>query len=705
MERASRRSFEKWGMTMSERNPYELEKIPDFAMQPAREETDTFDPELYERLLAGLEWFEPAKDAEENQKSSSSQEREPEAVAIAPPPAVAAAAPLPQVGTAPSVSIEEAAPLPSVEKIEEKPEVVPEPVLSGESPAIRGEVVPVGEGVVVDRLQLVEMVPCKPVMIRVEEDILVPDVKPDLESILSMDGALQFTERDGKISGDLILQTLYVPQGKGAEQTVVDMESRIAFRQETSLVVGAESAAAGGAGCLGVKADARIESLEHSVVNERKYRVKAVISVEGRRYQRRELELFGGLKDDDVQLLQETMTVTDVALRKSEPLELEEELPLSDSFPEPETILRCDVTLVENHKQINRDKAVVSGTVYYTIMYLPRTEAQTAKGNEPAAKGPNAADEPILFQTKSEFTQFVPLGRKGDADMGRGSQTETPSGRLFFRVQKASAEPKESDGGIKNSIHVKVEGETFLELYREVERRVVTDAYHHQKELAFDTETVELMQLSPCGIGETTVREVIGIPEQISGVKSLTFLSGALKNVNSHIEGGKNVVEGQVEAHFVCLSDDEKPTPFDMVRQIPFRAALDLPVGMSGSAGTAAAAASPLIAAPLPDNEVILRELRYDRLNDRQIEVNASVQVNGAVIRKKQCPLIHNVGFVEETGPQQERPGLVLYIARRGDTLWKIARKYRTTMEAVAKINGIEAGAPLEAGTKLLIVK
>ncbi|MBQ6949099.1 MAG: DUF3794 domain-containing protein, partial [Firmicutes bacterium] len=460
-----------------------------------------------------------------------------------------------------------------------------------------------------------------------------------------------------------------------ADRAIVDMESRIAFRQEMPLD--------GEVNRLGVRVDARIESLEHSVINERKYRVKAVVSAGGRRYRQRTLELFDGLKEDEVQLLQETMAVTDVALRKREPLELEEELPLADSFPEPEKILRCDVALVENHKQINRDKAVVSGTAYYTILYLPKNEENDG--------------EPVLFQTKSEFTQFVPLGSRSEG--GRKNDGET--GRVFFRVQKASAESKESDSGIKNTIRVKVEGETFLELYREIERRVVTDAYHHQKELAFDTEMVELMQLNPCGIGETTVREVIGIPEQIGGIKSVAFLSGTLKHVGSKVEGGKNVVEGQVEAHFVCLSDGEKTIPFDVTRSIPFRVSMDLPPAATASPTASLA----LAAAPLPDNDVILKELRYDRLNDRQIEVNATIQVNGAVIRKKPCPLIRNVGFVEETGSQQERPGLVLYVARPGDTLWTIARRYRTTIDAVAKINQIETGAPLEAGTKLLIVK
>ena len=711
MGRTARRSFVKWGMTMSERNPYEFEKIPDFAMQPAREDADGFDPELYERLLAGLVELEPKEEAlsvEAELQTEPAVETvlqteptvQPATVATAPPaePATAATAPPQAAAELPPAEIStSAAELPPAET-----STSAAPLPPAETPAIRGEVIPVGEGLRLDSLQLVEMTPCSPVLIRVEEDILVPDIKPDLESILSMDGALQFTERDGKISGDLVLQTLYVPQGKGADRTVVDMESRIAFRQEAPLGAGLHQTAGAyqsemyqsgpyQSGAAELRAVARVESLEHSVVNERKYRVKAVIAVEGRRYGKRELELFEGLEGEDVQLLQEAVTVTDVTLRKREPLELEENLPLPDSLPEPERILRCSVTLVENHKQINRDKAVVSGTAYYTILYQPKGEDAVTKELGATTK------EPVLFQAKSEFTQFVPLGRKN----------ESGEGRIFFRVTKASAEPRDNESGIKNTIRVKVEGETFLEVYREVERRLVTDAYHPKKELVFDTETVELMQLGLCGISETTVREVINIPERISGIQRLTYVSGDVVSFQSKIEHGKNVVEGKAEVRLVGLSDEEKPTPFDMIRQLPFRIALDLPAGMSNPAAATsplgAATAPP--AASLPDNDVVLKELRCDRLNDRQVEVNAVIQMNGAVIRKKQCPLIRNVGFVEETGPQQERPGLVLYISRRGDTLWNIARKYRTTMEAVASINQIPMDGLLEAGTKLLIVK
>ena len=247
MGRTARRSYEKWGMTMSERNPYEFEKIPDFAMQPAREDADGFDPELYERLLAGLVELEPKEEAlsvEAELQTEPAVETvlqteptvQPATVATAPPaePATAATAPPQAAAELPPAEIStSAAELPPAET-----STSAAPLPPAETPAIRGEVIPVGEGLRLDSLQLVEMTPCSPVLIRVEEDILVPDIKPDLESILSMDGALQFTERDGKISGDLVLQTLYVPQGKGADRTVVDMESRIAFRQEAPLGAG-----------------------------------------------------------------------------------------------------------------------------------------------------------------------------------------------------------------------------------------------------------------------------------------------------------------------------------------------------------------------------------------------------------------------------------------------------------------------------------
>ena len=63
--------------------------------------------------------------------------------------------------------------------------------------------------------------------------------------------------------------------------------------------------------------------------------------------------------------------MTDVALRKREPLELEEELPLADSFPEPEKILNwmsCDIngdTVGNQSLNISSDGTITGVTMEY----------------------------------------------------------------------------------------------------------------------------------------------------------------------------------------------------------------------------------------------------------------------------------------------------------------------------------------------------
>ena len=47
----------------------------------------------------------------------------------------------------------------------------------------------------------------------------------------------------------------------------------------------------------------------------------------------------------------------------------------------------------------------------------------------------------------------------------------------------------------------------------------------------------------------------------------------------------------------------------------------------------------------------------------------------------------------------------VIYMVQPGDTLWKIAKRYRTTVEDILAINEIENPDLIYPGQKLLIIK
>lgn len=48
---------------------------------------------------------------------------------------------------------------------------------------------------------------------------------------------------------------------------------------------------------------------------------------------------------------------------------------------------------------------------------------------------------------------------------------------------------------------------------------------------------------------------------------------------------------------------------------------------------------------------------------------------------------------------------MALYVVDRNDTLWDIAKKYKSDIHTLAEFNQIDASAPLPEGMKLFITK
>lgn len=712
-----------------EKDDYEMDKIPDYAMQPAREDIDTFDPTVYEKLfseLAPLEQevaeavpgsrdeFSPlmmqlhTETQGQLSVASAAEQGEPEgeiqtltapempleigqkeAAEVWEAPADPESAPQPQFQPEaefqaelepeeiPFLQPKEAAVATSAATI---PEPISEPAAPVSAPA---KIIPAGSSVISNSLKLTDIRTKPKIRLFIEEDILVPDVKPDLASVLSMDASVKLSEREIplgaqgadsiKLTGDLMVSTLYLPERAGEESTIIAIESRIPFKEETDIKGDAYSNLAVGA---------VVENIDFTVINERKFKVKATVAIDLKEYRALNLDLFEGLRDEEVQMLTETIHLTDVAMRKTENMELSEELPIKDGGGPVGKILCYDVNVVENHKQITGEKAVINGTVYVNAMYL--TEEAAAFELEEGAD--RTQPEPMLFQGKTEFTQFIKL----DSDLAdRGSQSPVGT-RASFRVTKAELLPGQSGEESGNSLQLDVDVETTLELYKDLETDVVTDVYHHMKEMRYDTREVSIMNLCGSGMAEVSAREIVNIPEKYGAVDRVVYISGRISDMKSSLDAGKSITEGVVSLSMICIAAGDDKTPFSLKKDIPFRSAIDIP-GIRSEMEA--------------DSDALVKELWYDKINNRQIEVNAGVLVNATVCSREKHPLINNVSFVESPDRTGSQPGMILYITREGDNVWRIAKRYRTTIENIRKINGIDDSGRLKPGTKLLIVK
>ena len=64
------------------------------------------------------------------------------------------------------------------------------------------------------------------------------------------------------------------------------------------------------------------------------------------------------------------------------------------------------------------------------------------------------------------------------------------------------------------------------------------------------------------------------------------------------------------------------------------------------------------------------------------------------------------ISCVEEDGEREEQDySIVIYIVKKGDTLWNIAKEFGSTVDDIVKANAIENPDVIQIGEKLYIPK
>ena len=86
---------------------------------------------------------------------------------------------------------------------------------------------------------------------------------------------------------------------------------------------------------------------------------------------------------------------------------------------------------------------------------------------------------------------------------------------------------------------------------------------------------------------------------------------------------------------------------------------------------------------------------------DCQIDMEAQVDF----IQNTSMNIIDNIEIDENDADSGDYDSLIIYIVQKGDSLWKIAKKHRSTVDDIARVNGIEDPNQIQIGQKIYIPK
>ena len=495
----------------------------------------------------------------------------------------------------------------------------------------------------------------------VEEDINVPDVNPDVYRILSSKAAVMIKDCEVLndkvlVNGQVITNILYSADVDGKPMNSMDVSAN--FSQSIEI--------AGARPKMKEDINAIIQHVDCHVINSRKVNIKVIMDLFCRLEELYDLELATDVRGlGDIQVLREPYSFKQVAGYNRDQYSIREEIELQGDKPSIERIIKSDFRISIKDDKISDGKVEVSGVVGVNALYLTRDE-----------------DNPIVAaEFDIPFTQYIEIPA-AERSMQCVTDVSLKEGTLEFS-DDMSGEPRVLNVDCTMNLSAKV--------YRDAEEDIVVDAYSPSNVLDISRDIYRINELVGAARANTVIKESISIKhgdpeiERVCSV-DITPVINEVKLLDDRV-----VIEGTLECRAVYMSSYSAEPMCSLEEQIPFRHFVDIPgtrLGMQNAA------------------KCYVDSVSYSLINSEMVEVRVVLGASAEIMRPIEKKMVSRIEQVEGVALDHNRiPAVTIYLVQRGDTLWSIAKRYNTTVDALVKLNNIENPSKLQVGMQIMILK
>ena len=484
----------------------------------------------------------------------------------------------------------------------------------------------------------------------VEEDIIVPDSKPDILNAINMSGNVCITKKeimDGniKINGLVNTYIMYLPDSK--EDILRGLNSAVEFFQNIIIPDCQEG--------MQASISVEIKDLECKVLNGRKINVRVGLEIRTKVYSNENIEIISGINNiNDIQTLEENFEVNSLVGNGSARVYAKDTLNI-DSSDEIAEILKADVSLENCDIKISYNKILSKCEAEINIMYLTEdNRISNIQGKIPAVGfiDMQNVSEDSICDINNEINNII--------------------------IRPNSAE--------EHSIYVEIEMETSVSAFEKKNLVLIQDLYSPVKHLNFTQKRINVTTDKITRNKEFTVTSKTNIPDLVEGnmldVEVLFAINKELK------EKAKITYEGEMTVNFIFANSIGNVN--SKVAKIPFELNIENPL----------------------QDENIKVETKMNVLNksfeikqngDVDCSINANMMTD--FLQNTSINIIENIENNEDDEDSSDYNSLIIYVVQKGDTIWKIAKRFRSTIDDIVKMNEIKDKNQIQIGQKIYIPK
>lgn len=502
---------------------------------------------------------------------------------------------------------------------------------------------------------------CKSTLqLTLDDDFNVPDVKPDIDQIITEQGEVKINDikaMNGKllVKGVLKFNVLYLSAQD--QKPIHNIPGEIPFDEVINMDIS----------CADddptVKWD--LEDLSTGLINSRKLSVKSIVrlfvAVEELYDEETGVMVEG---PEDVQFINKKIEITDIAINKKDTFRFKDELTLPANKGNVSGLLYKDIGLSNVEVRLMDDKFTIKGEIPVFILYTTNDEENQME----------------YYDTDIPFSGTIDCN----------GCTEDMIEDITFGIINTSLEIKPDSDGEDRVLDLEVILELGIKVYDVEEPEILCDVYCPTKEITPVIRNADYENLVIKNNSKYRVADRIMVPENQPKLLQICHAKGNIKIDDIIPEDSSLQIEGIIEVNILYISEDDS-RPMNSLRGIiPFTQIIELKGMKSGS-----------------NYEIkpYIDQLSVMMLDAEEIEVKATINLNAIVFDLITEPIITDLEVAElDMERLQAMPGIIGYVVKKDDSLWKIAKRYYTTVDSIMEINEL-SDERISEGEKLIIMK
>ena len=500
-----------------------------------------------------------------------------------------------------------------------------------------------------ENISINKLITQKKEIVFVHNDIIVPDSKPDILNTINVMGNIcifkkEVLEGRVKVDGNIDTYIMYLPDSK--DDNLRGLNCNLDFSENIQIPNLTDD--------MQVNIKAEIKDMECKVLNGRKISIKAGIEFNIKVYSNDNIEIINEIKNvDDIQILRQDFN-TDLLIGNGKTSVYAKDTLNIDTNDELAEILKVDINLVNKDLKISYNKILAKSDIDVKIMYLTEdNRIGSVEGRIPAVG-------------------FIDIQNIADDNICD----------INYEIKNNIIRPNPAE---EHSIYVELELEVLAVAYEKRQIKLIEDLYSPTRNLEYTQRKIVSLSDRQKNSKQITIKDNIKIAE----IQENNILDVEVRPIltNTKITNTNIVYIGEINLNFIF---EQENAINSRVAKIPFE--ID-------SENTALTDKIDV------ETECFVENKNFNVMANGEIGCEIEMGVLSKISKNIEMNIIDNIEEIETEKNEEDYDSLILYLVNPGDSLWKIAKKFNSTVEEISKINGIEDIDKINVGQKLYIPK